>query len=247
MLRKHLLKLAIVTVLDLPFIGVIGLLHAIASSCRKLFAQADPQHIEGMAVALDRSDASLNLSVADDLLTASPLASGSLSRLWSGVRANTCASAGKIFFVVNVVKELSGDGDEIQPEALIGVSTRGTAPAQLGCANSWAYASTAQRWTASKAESYGTPYSAGDRIGCFLDLESEPCTLSFSHNEIWLGHAYDVQQPDHSQKALYPHIMLKGLEVQLDFTGDGLVVGDRWPKETSDYVSWTVSGNTRVQ
>jgi len=196
-----------------------------------------------MAVTLDKTDATLNLSLAEDLLTATPLVSDNLSQLWSGVRANSCVSSGKVFFVVNVVNELSGDCVDDWPEALIGVSARATTVSHLGCGSSWAYASTGQKWTASKAESFGPTYSAGDRIGCFLDLDSEPCTVSFSHNEQWLGHAYELQQPDHSHKALYPHILLKSLEVQLDFTGNGLVAGERWPKQAADYISWQVSRN----
>ncbi len=194
-----------------------------------------------MAVSLDKTDATLNLSLAEDLLTATPLVTGSLSQLWSGVRANSCVSSGKVFFVVNLVNELSGDCEGVRPEALIGVSARATAVSQLGCGSSWAYASTGQKWTASKAESFGPTYSAGDRIGCFLDMNSEPCTVSFSHNEQWLGHAYELQQSDHSHKALYPHIMLKSLAVQLDFNGNGLVAGERWPKQAADYISWQVS------
>ena len=194
-----------------------------------------------MAVTLDKTDATLNLSLAEDLLTATPLVTGSLSQLWSGVRATSCLSSGKVFFVVNVVNKLSGDCEGVRPEALIGVSVRATAVSQLGCGSSWAYASAGQKWTASKAESFGPTYAAGDRIGCFLDMDSEPCTVSFSHNEQWLGHAYELQQPDQSSKALYPHILLKSLEVQLDFNGNGLVAGERWPSEAADYISWQVS------
>ncbi|KAL0038029.1 hypothetical protein WJX79_010159 [Trebouxia sp. C0005] len=197
-----------------------------------------------MAVSLDKTDATLNLSVAEDLLTATPLVTGSLCQLWSGVRANSCVSSGKVFFVVNVVNELSGDCEGVRTEALIGVSARATAVSQLGCDTSLAYASTGQKWTASKAESFGPTYSAGDRIGCFLDMDSEPCTLSFSHNGQWLGHAYELQQSDYSHKALYPHILLKSLAVQLDFTGNGLVAGERWPTQAADYISWQAALET---
>ena len=189
-----------------------------------------------MPVTLDKTDAAVNLSLSEDCLTATPLISGSLSQLWSGVRANSSASAGKVFFVVKVVRDLSGDGEEVQPESLIGISTRGTAASQLGCGSSWAYASSGQKVASSKAESFGVTYSVGDRIGCFLDLESKPCTLSFSHNEKWLGHAFDLQQPDESQQALYPHILLKGMEVEVDFSA----AGNKIAKEASEYKPWMV-------
>jgi len=93
-----------------------------------------------MAVTLDKTDSTLNLSLAEDLLTATPLVSGNLSQLWSGVRANSCVSSGKVFFVVNVVNELSDDCEGVRPEALIGVSARATNVSHLGCGSSWAYA-----------------------------------------------------------------------------------------------------------
>lgn len=186
---------------------------------------------------LNSHDATLNTLLSEDLLTATPIVSGSLSRLWSGARCNSSTDGGKVFFVVNIVKHELGDDTEIQPEALIGVSSRATATAQLGSGSSWAYSSSGQKWTASKPEAFGVKFSAGDSIGCFLDLESETCTISFSHNGTWLGQAYHVPKPDQRHGGLYPHVLLKGLTAEVDFTESGR---SDWPAEASSYTSWMV-------
>ena len=191
-----------------------------------------------MAVTLDGNDATLDLELSEDQLAAKPFLTEKSPQLWSGIRANSSASGGKLFFTVKVVGHLSDDG--AQPECLIGVSTRSTAVSQLGSGNSWAFASSGHKWPGSKSESFATAFTVGDRIGCLLDLENETGSLSFTHNGKWLGAAFDVPQPDSSQNRLFPHILLKDLEVEVDFIGDDLEVGKNWPAEASEYVSWTV-------
>ena len=189
-----------------------------------------------MSVTLDKRYATLNTILSEDLRTATSLVRGSLPYLWSGAKGVSSASAGKLCFAVNIVKKL--DHTEVQPEALVGVSTRATASAQLGSGSSWAFSSSGQKWTASKAESFGVTFSPGDRIGCFLDLDSDVCTISFSHNGEWLGRAYELPKPDHPQGALYPHILFKNLEVEVNFN-DASFTKDL-PPEASEYISWTV-------
>lgn len=182
-------------------------------------------------------DATLNTLLSEDLLTATPIVSGSLSRLWSGARCNSSANGGKVFFVVNIVKQALGDDTDSQLEALIGVSSRAIATAQLGSGSSWAYSSSGQKWTTSKPEAFGVKFSAGDSIGCFLDLESETCTMSFSHNGTWLGQAYHLPKPDKRHGGLYPHVLLKGFAAEIDLTESGR---SDWPAEASGYTSWMV-------
>lgn len=190
------------------------------------------------APTFDSRDATLNTLLSEDLLTAKPVVSGSLSRLWSGARCNSSAHGGKVFFVVNILKhEELTDDTELHPEALIGVSSRTIATAQLGSGNSWAYSSSGQKWTASKPEAFGVKFSAGNSIGCFLDLESETCTVNFSHNGSWLGQAHHLPKPDQRLGGLYPHVLLKGVTAEVDFTESGR---SDWPAEASDYTSWMV-------
>lgn len=188
-----------------------------------------------MPVTFDEPDATLNTLLSEDLLTATPIVSGSLAHVWSGARCNSGAAEGRVFFVVNIVKQELGD-NTVEPEALIGVSFRSTATAQLGSGSSCAYSSLGQKRTASKAEPFGVTFSAGDSIGCFLDLESETCTMSFSHNGSWLGQAHNLPKPDHRQGDLYPHVLLKGCGAKIEFPESTSL-----PKEAEIYTSWTVN------
>ena len=186
----------------------------------------------------DKRDATLNTLLSDDLLTATPVVSRSLSHLWSGARCNSSAIGAKVFFVVNIVKQELGDDTEVQPEVLIGVSSRATPTAQLGTGSSWAYSSSGHKWTASKAEPFGVTFSAGDSIECFLDLDSDTCTMSFSHNGVWLGPAHYIPKPDQRQGGLYPHVLLKGFGAQINFSGWSTHTPR--PKEALGYSSWEV-------
>ena len=210
----------------------------VSVSCHSSVLINSPCQITSMAVTLDGNDATLDLALSDDRLTVKPFLTQKYPQLWSGIRANSSASGGKLFFTVKVVRHQSDDG--AQPECLIGISTRSTAVSQLGSGISWAYASSGHKWTGSKSETFATAFSVGDCIGCLLDLENETGSLSFTHNGKWLGAAFDVPQPDSSQNRLFPHILLKDLEVEVDFSGAELDAGKNWPAEASEYVSWTV-------
>ena len=80
----------------------------------------------------------------------------------------------------------------------------------------------------------------GDKIGCFLDLESEVCTVSFAVNNTWLGAAFEITQPVRAQAALFPHILLKNVQVRADFTGESMADEPQWPAEAASYEPWTV-------
>lgn len=216
---------------------VSSIFSSSAGRCTKFFIRPDTYPSKGMTATatFNSHDATLNTLLSEDLLTATPFVSGSLSRLWSGARCNSSASGGKVFFVVNIVKQELGDDTELQPEAMIGISSRAVATAQLGSGSSCAYSSSGQKWTASKPEAFGVKFSAGDSIGCFLDLET--CTISFSHNGTWLGQAYQLPKPEQRLGGLHPHVLLKGFAAEIDFTESGR---SDWPAEASGYTSWMV-------
>ena len=191
-----------------------------------------------MAVLLNRQDSTVNLNVSEDGLTAQPLVSNALCKLWSGVRANASALHGKLYFIVEILEELQEDDGT--HEVLIGLSTRVSDVAQLGTGSSYAISSTAEKWTAAKAEAFGIKFGVGDKVGCFLDLESDTCTVSFAVNSNWLGVAYGVTRPVRPQTALFPHILLKNVKVKVDFTSQ-IAEGDtNWPAEATFYQPWAV-------
>ena len=77
--------------------------------------------------------------------------------------------------------------------------------------NSYGFGGTGKFSVNSKFTNYGEPFGAGDVIGCLLDLESRPPTLSYSKNGRWFGvacplHTHPVGKED---MALFPHILSK--------------------------------------
>ena len=191
-----------------------------------------------MSVVLNRQDCTVNFDVFEDGLTAQPLLSDSLCNLWSGARANASALHGKLYFVVEVLEHL-GEDDSTH-EVLIGLSSRASEVSQLGTGSSYAISSSAHKWTASKSEAFGTEVEVGDKVGCFLDLESEICTVSFAINNTWLGAAFEIPRPVRAHAALLPHIMLKNVQVRADFTGESVADMTEWPAEAASYEPWTV-------
>lgn len=197
-----------------------------------------------MTVVLNSRDSTANLEVSEDDLTAQPLFSDTLSKLWSGIRGSASALHGKCFFVVHILKELEDDSSVC--EVLIGLSTRTSDVAQLGTGSSYAFSSSAQKWSAAKSEAYGQAFGVGDQVGCFLDLDSDVCTLSFSINGTWLGQAYELVRPARAQTALLPHLLLKNTQVKVDFSGVSAQPETAWPAEASAYKPWAVCYATEV-
>lgn len=189
-----------------------------------------------MTVTFNSTDATLDVLLSKDRSIASPHRADATAQLYSGVRANSSAFGGKVFFVVKLVSLPADESEGTQPECLVGVSTRSTAVSQLGSGSSWAYASSGQKWTGSKSEAFAASFTVGDQVACFLDLESEPAALSFSLNGEWLGPAFDLPQLEGSQSALFAHILFKGLQVEVDFAN----AASSWPQQASQYIPWTV-------
>ncbi|PKI62795.1 hypothetical protein CRG98_016803 [Punica granatum] len=121
----------------------------------------------------------------------------------------------------------------------IGVS-RGEEPVgNLGeTQHSFGFGATGKFSNAGKFLDYGEKFGVGDTIVCAVDLESEPRTcIGFSKNGKWLGASTEfygclsglmMSKPSlrkHQwELALFPHVLLKNVVVELQFSlEDGLV------------------------
>lgn len=194
-----------------------------------------------MSVLLNQQDCTANLDFSEDGLTAQPFVSEVLCRFWSGVRGNASALTGKLKFAVTITEVLQED-DSVH-EVLIGLSSRSTDVAQLGTGNSYAFSSSGEKWTASKAEAFGRAFGVGDKVWCFLDLDSDVCTVSFAVNQNWLGAAFDIVRPARTQSALFPHILVRNFKVQVDFEGQNVEAD--WPAEAASFQPWPVRYDQR--
>lgn len=138
----------------------------------------------------------------------------------------------------------------------IGVSRGDVALRNLGeTSNSFGYGGTGKFSNEGKFLDYGENFGVGDTIVCTVDLESKPlATIGFSKNGKWLGVAKEFDAGPSGlgvvacpvkalkwQSAIFPHILLKNVVVQLQYSlDDGLI-----PEE--GYKPWDAAildGNT---
>lgn len=102
---------------------------------------------------------------------------------------------------------------------------------------SFGFGGTGKFSNAGKFSDYGEKYGIGDTIVCAIDLENKPlASVGFSKNGKWLGVRYFNAGPYglgvldspirelQWESAVFPHVLLKNLVVQLQFsTDDGLI------------------------
>jgi len=150
-------------------------------------------------------------------------------KLWSGARANVglCGPTGKFLFEVEVLRELAVSQQEAgaaSPDTVcmcrVGWSTLASPVDRLGeDALSWAYGGTGKRAHSGHFDPFGEPYGAGDLISCGLDLGTG--VLSFAKNGRIFPAAYTLDLQTIAG-GIFPHILLKNVEVRVDFSRRGL-------------------------
>ncbi|GKV19117.1 hypothetical protein SLEP1_g29413 [Rubroshorea leprosula] len=98
--------------------------------------------------------------------------------------------------------------------------------------HSFGFGGTGKFLTSRKFSDYGEKFSTGDTIVCAVDLETKPlASIGFSKNGKWLGTAMQfnagpdglvvVDSPTRMlqwESAIFPHILLKNVVVQLQFS-----------------------------
>lgn len=175
--------------------------------------------LDDSLVVLDKYNSDLHLKIAADGLSGKPLEDEGFSYLLSGVRATWGVTTGKVYFECKVTGLASvelPDAEDPKNVVRVGWSTD-SANLQLGEDKlSYGYDSSGKKVTDSEFAEYGQTFGAEDVIGCYLDLESEPKTISFSKNGEDLGVAYELTD-SLEEKALYPHVLIKNAEFSVNF------------------------------
>lgn len=150
---------------------------------------------------------------------------------WSGARATVGVAAGKYCFGCRIISE-----QEVQMEdtpagqrhlCRIGVSRPGDPAGSLGeTAGSGGFGGTGKFSTAGRFSDYGEKFGAGDTVVCAVDLENpSSASVGFSLNGRWLGTAWRFDAGELQGSALFPHVLLKNVAVEMQFSvEDGLVL-----------------------
>eukprot|EP00494_Astrolonche_serrata_P002044 UN02050 len=91
--------------------------------------------------------------------------------------------------------------------------SEGSTPLVLGeVPGSFGFGGTGKKVTKRTYITYGKPFNVGDTIGCYMDLDSKPMTISFSRNGEWFGEAFKLEE-SMRDCAIFPHIFLKNVKV----------------------------------
>lgn len=162
---------------------------------------------------------------------------------WSGARADVGIRGGRYCFGCKIVSEQQVDMEdtpyEQQHVCRVGISRGDVMAGNLGeSKHSFGYGGTGKFSNAGKFSGYGEWFGLGDTIVCCVDLEAKPlASIGFSMNGKWLGTAIQfdagplglgvVDSPIQDlqwSSALFPHVLLKNVGVQMLFSvEDGLV------------------------
>ncbi|XP_023030669.1 heterogeneous nuclear ribonucleoprotein U-like protein 2 isoform X2 [Drosophila willistoni] len=185
----------------------------------------DEPTIDENKVGLSWFDSDLHLRIdSTSFASAKPLNSEIYSLIWSGARANYGVRQGKVCFEVRLSEEsVPENSHHFRDESHVRGFRVGFSKPQstllLGEAeHSFGYCESGRKANQSEFTDYGKPYQLDDVIGCYLDLESEPCTIKYTLNGEDLGVAFEFEKSILGEEdALYPHILTKGYEYAVNF------------------------------
>lgn len=216
---------------------------------------SDSRAPTAVRVVLNPADCDLDINIKEDGLLASALHEQGFAYCWSGARANVGVIGGKYCFGCKIVaaQPVNMDDTPLDQQHLcrLGISRGDDLVGRLGeTLNSFGFGGTAKFANAGLFSGYGETFGVGDTIICCVDLESKPmASIGFAKNGLWLGIAKQFDAGpgglgviDSSLKvlpwesAIFPHVLLKNVIVQLQFsTEDGLV-----PQEGYKPWAWAI-------
>ncbi|KAL3851272.1 hypothetical protein ACJIZ3_013154 [Penstemon smallii] len=185
-----------------------------------------------LRVILNPADCDIDFNVEGKGLQGSALYEEGFAYCWSGARANTGITRGKYYFGCKIVSAQPVDMKDTpldqQHDCRFGISTVDDPVRNLGeTAHSFGYGGTGKFSNSGNFVNYGAKFGVGDTIICAVDLESKPmASIGFSKNGNWLGVANHFNEGPSGVgvSALFPHVLLKNVVVQLQFTiDDGLI------------------------
>ncbi|XP_058749845.1 uncharacterized protein LOC131622832 [Vicia villosa] len=195
------------------------------------------------SIVLNSADCDLDFNIECNGLVGYGLNEEGFGYCWSGARANVGITNGRYCYGCVVVSAQHVDTDDTAPDqrhlCRLGVSRGDGVVGALGeTKHSFGYGGTGKFSNAGKFSNYGDRFGVGDIIVCCVDLESKPfASIGFSKNGKWLGIAFqfhagslgfgaDSSFPNVSpwEWALFPHVLLKNVVVQMQFSVEqGLV------------------------
>lgn len=198
-------------------------------------------------VVLNPADCDLDFDVGGGGLRGSALHEGGFAYCWSGARATVGArGGGRYCFGCRIVAEQPVEMDPTTSGerhlCRIGVSRGDDPVGALGeSQHSFGFGGTGKFSHQRRFVNYGVKFGVGDTVVCAVDLDSKPmASIGFARNGEWLGIArhFDAGEkglglvdaplrPIRWGSALFPHVLLKNVIVEMQFSReDGLLPVD---------------------
>ncbi|XP_063630467.1 heterogeneous nuclear ribonucleoprotein U-like protein 1 [Cydia splendana] len=190
---------------------------------------------EAKVVEPDLNDNKLTLSWYDsdlnqylelpELVSVVPLSEGAFAHAWAGARGSHGVSEGRVCFEVRVgdavtTTETIGDKEVISNGLRVGWSTDDSS-LHLGEGElSFGYENTGRAVNNGEFKEYGKSFSEKDVLGVYLDLESNPCKISYTLNGTELGTAHEFDRSALDGRALFPHVLTKNICYRVNFGHD---------------------------
>uniref|UniRef100_A0A1A9ZWC6 SAP domain-containing protein n=1 Tax=Glossina pallidipes TaxID=7398 RepID=A0A1A9ZWC6_GLOPL len=182
----------------------------------------DEPTIEDSQFGLSWFDSDLHLRIDPVTFTsARPINHDLYALVWSSVRANYGVREGKVCYEVRVAEEAYvGSSHEFRDEPYIrgfrvGFSLPSTTLLLGEAEHSFAYCESGRKATNSNFVEYSKAYQLDDVIGCYLDLESTPCTIKYTLNGEDLGVAFEFDKNILGENdALFRHVQLRAMNIK---------------------------------
>lgn len=194
-------------------------------------------------VQLNPADCNLDFDIEHNGLEGHALHHKGFAYCWSGARATVGIRGGKYCFACKVTATQPVDMEDTpadqQHVSRVGISRGDDNVGNLGeTEHSFGFGGTGKFSTGGKFSDYGSKFGVGDTIVCAVNLESRPLAeLLFLKNGTQLGIAKRFDSGPKGlgvtdtplkklswESAIFPHVLLKNVVVQMQFSiEDGLV------------------------
>ncbi|CAG5125307.1 unnamed protein product, partial [Candidula unifasciata] len=172
---------------------------------------------------LDRYESDLNLRFNERGIKAYPLTVDGFAYMWSGVRATYGVKSGKVAYEAKVLENLNVKHlpkDEPNPHVFrVGWSVNSTSLNLGEEPLSFGYGGSGKAATDNNFVDYGQTFTQGDVITAYLDLDSDPVVISYAKNGEYLGKCFEIEKEKLGDQALFPHLMTKNTEFEVNFGG----------------------------
>ncbi|CAA6658414.1 unnamed protein product [Spirodela intermedia] len=169
-------------------------------------------------VVLNPADCDLDFTVDGDGLRGHALHEDGFAYCWSGARAAIGITAGKYCFGCRILSDQEVQMDDTPADQ--------RHLCRIGTVGGGGFGGTGKFSTAGRFSDYGEKFGAGDTVVCAVDLESSSsAAVGFSLNGRWLGTAWRFDAGELRGSGLFPHVLLKNVAVDMQFSvEDGLVL-----------------------